>query len=57
MIVAITPTPNPSPKLGEGRKTGNGVLRVRSTRNTPFPELIPPFPAGRGARGDGGLRV
>ncbi len=51
------PPPAPSPNLGEGGKTGNGVMRVRSTRITPFPELIPPlcleevqfFGAGNGA--------
>jgi hypothetical protein len=64
----FTPTPDPlpayatihrvnrqagSPKLGEGRKTGNGVLRVLRTRKIPFPELIPPFPPREGGRGGG----
>ena len=46
----FTPTPDPSPKLGEGRKTGDGILRVLHTRKIPSPEIIPPFPMGRGSK-------
>jgi len=46
-----TPTPDPSPNLGEGGKTGNGVLRVLRTRKTPFPEIIP-LPGEEGRRSD-----
>jgi hypothetical protein len=45
----------PALLLRQGRETGNGGMRVLRTRIPPFPELIPPFPSGRGVWGDGGI--
>jgi len=53
--IVIYPYPRPLPQPGGGLpgKTGNGILRVQSTRIYPFLELFPPFSVGRGAGGDG----
>ena len=41
VITYHTPLPPaPPPLAGEGRPTGNGVMRVLRTRITPFPDLI-----------------
>ena len=53
LLCTDTPSATASPNFLGEEKTGKGVMRVLRTRITPFPELIPPFPLGRGVRGEG----